>query len=185
MVSIVALWLPILVSSVLVYIGSSVIHMLLGYHANDIAPVPNEERARTALRELSIPPGDYGIPKAKNMKDMSSPEFVAKRTQGPVAFLTILPAGPVGMGPLLLRWFLFLVAVSVLVAYITGQTLAPGTEYMRVFQIAGAVAFVGYGTESWPQSIWWGRKWSMTLKNTFDALVYALLTAGAFAWLWP
>jgi hypothetical protein len=159
--------------------------MLLGYHANDLVQVPSEERVRDALREARIPPGDYAIPKAASMKDMNSPEFNAKRTEGPVAFLTIAPSGAVKMGPLLLRWFLFLVAVSVFVAYVAGRTLAPGTEYLRVFQIAGAVAFVGYGTESWPQSIWWSRKWSMTFKNTFDALVYALLTAGAFAWLWP
>jgi hypothetical protein len=184
-VPILDLWLPILLAAVLVYLASSVIHMLLGYHANDMVEVPSEEQVRAALREAKIPPGDYAIPKASSMKDMSSAGFIAKQTEGPVAVLTVMPSGPVKMGPLLLRWFLYLVVVGVLVAYVTGRALGPGAEYLRVFQIAGAVAFIGYGTESWPQSIWWGRKWSMTLKNTFDALIYALLTAGVFAWLWP
>ena len=185
MVPIFDLWLPILLAAVLVYVASSVIHMLLGYHAGDQAPVPSEEKVRAALREAKIPPGDYATPKPASAREMSSPEFVAKRMDGPVAFITILPAGPVRMGPMLVRWFLFLVAIGILVAYVTGRALGPGAEYLRVFQIAGAVAFIGYGVESWPQSIWWGRKWSMTLKNTFDGLVYAMLTAGVFAWLWP
>jgi hypothetical protein len=28
-------------------------------------------------------------------------------------------------------------------------------------------------------------KWSATLKNMFDGLLYALVTAGTFGWLWP
>jgi hypothetical protein len=34
-------------------------------------------------------------------------------------------------------------------------------------------------------SIWAWRRWSTTLKGVFDGLVYALLTAGVFGWLWP
>lgn len=34
-------------------------------------------------------------------------------------------------------------------------------------------------------SIWYSRKWSSTLKSMFDGLVYGLLTAGVFGWLWP
>ncbi len=185
MVPIPGLWLAILLSAVLVYVASSVIHMLLGYHAGDMTQVPSEDRVRAALREAKIPPGDYTIPKPGSMKEMSDPAFVAKRTEGPVAVLTILPSGPVKMGPMLLRWFLYLVVISILVAYVTGRALGPGAEYLRVFQVAGAVAFIGYGLESWPQSIWYGRNWGMTLKNTFDGLIYALLTAGVFAWQWP
>lgn len=34
-------------------------------------------------------------------------------------------------------------------------------------------------------SIWYKRKWSSTLKSMADGLVYALVTAGTFGWLWP
>ena len=44
---------------------------------------------------------------------------------------------------------------------------------------------MGYAMGAWPLSIWYGRKWSTTFKSTFDALIYAMLTAGTFGWLWP
>jgi hypothetical protein len=33
--------------------------------------------------------------------------------------------------------------------------------------------------------IWKGLPWSMVLKEAFDGLIYALLAAGSFGWLWP
>jgi hypothetical protein len=27
--------------------------------------------------------------------------------------------------------------------------------------------------------------WSIVLKESFDGLIYSLLTAGTFGWLWP
>jgi len=179
------LWIPILLSAVLVFVASSVIHMFLGYHAGDRVAVPQEDRVREALREASIPPGDYAIPRAGSMKEMSDPAFIQKQEEGPVAILTVLPSGPVRLGPLLVQWFVFTLVVGVIVAYLTGRVLGPGAEYLAVFRVAGTVAFAAYAVGEWSQSIWFGRKWSTTLKNTFDGLVYALLTAGAFGWLWP
>ena len=53
------------------------------------------------------------------------------------------------------------------------------------FRFVGCTAFIGYAVALWQNSIWFKRKWSTTAKNTFDGLVYALLTAGTFGWLWP
>jgi len=185
MVTIPELWLPILLAAVLVFVASSIIHMFLGYHATDFEAVPNEDRVRKALREAAIPPGDYTIPWAGSMKEMGDPAFIEKQEEGPVAMFTVLESGPVRMGPLLLKWFAFILVVSVVVAYLAGRTLAEGAEYLAVFRVAGTVAFVAYAADSWPQSIWLGRKWSTALKNTFDGLIYALVTAGVFGWLWP
>ncbi len=185
MVAIPELWLPILLASVLVFLASSVIHMFLGYHAGDMVEIPSEDRVRAAMREASIPPGDYAIPRAGSMKEMSDPAFIAKQKEGPVAVLTVLPSGPPNLGVMLGQWFLFILVVSLIVAYLTGRTLTPGAEYLSVFRVAGTVAVVAYAADSWPRSIWYGQKWSTTLKNTFDGLIYAVLTAGAFAWLWP
>jgi hypothetical protein len=185
MVTIPELWLPILLAAILVFVASSVIHMFLGYHAGDFDAVPDEDRVREALRGADIPPGDYAIPKASSMKEMADPEVVRKYEEGPVAVLTILKSGPVKMGPVLGKWFLFLVAVSIIVAYLAGRTLVAGADAMAVFRVAGTVAFVAYAADSWPQSIWFGKRWSTTLKNTFDGLVYGLVTGGVFALLWP
>ena len=58
MVSIVSLWMPIVVSGVLVFFISSFIHMVLPYHNTDFRKLPDEDGVFTALQDLSIPPGD-------------------------------------------------------------------------------------------------------------------------------
>jgi hypothetical protein len=64
-------------------------------------------------------------------------------------------------------------------------TLPAGSAYLRVFQIVGTSAFLGYAAALVQQSIWYGRSWSMTIRTMLDGLLYALLTAGLFGWLWP
>jgi hypothetical protein len=183
MVPILSLWLPIVVAAVLVFVVSSLIHMLLKYHAGDYGPVPDEAVVADALRPLS--PGQYTIPYAASVKEMNEPEYEAKMKQGPVALVTIRDPGSTGMGPSLVMWFVFALLVSVVAAYVTGRALGPGAEYKQVFRFAGTAAFIVYALGHWPESIWYGRPWKTTLKNTIDGVIYALVTAGAFGWLWP
>jgi hypothetical protein len=77
------------------------------------------------------------------------------------------------------------VLVSVFAAYVAGRALAPGAHYLGVFRFAGAVAFAGYSLGILQFSIWYRRNWGTTMKSVFDGLIYALLTAGTFGWLWP
>ena len=185
MVSLMSLWLPILLSAIAVFVVSSVIHMFLGYHANDMLKAPNEAQALTALRGLNLPSGDYGLPKAGSMKEMGTPEFRAKVEQGPVVYMTVQAKGSLGMGPQLVQWFLYCVVVTVFGAYIASRTLAPGTDYLHVFRVVGAVTFAGYALGQISDSIWYSRSWATTFRNVFDGLVYALVTAGFFGWRWP
>lgn len=185
MISIAALWMPIIVAAVLVFIASSIIHMAPLWHRSEFPKAPNEDRILDALRPFSIPPGDYMLPRASDMKDMKSPEFTEKMKRGPVVIMTVLPNGPPSMGKNLTLWFIYAVAVGIFAAYITGLTLAPGTGYLTVFRIASATAFIGYAVALWQMSIWYHRAWSTTLKLTLDGLIYSLLTGGAFGWLWP
>jgi len=184
-VSIVSLWLPILVSAVFVFIVSSVIHMVLKYHNTDFKTVPNEDQVMAALRPFNIPPGDYMMPRPADAAAMKTPEFQAKCKQGPVIGMTVYSSEMFNMGPSLVMWFLFSVVVSVFAAYVAGRALPAGAEYLAVFRFTGVTAFVGYAVANWPNSIWYKRSWTTTLKNTFDGLVYGLVTAGAFGWLWP
>ena len=180
-----ALWLAILLSSVIVFIVSSIIHTVLPWHKTDYPSVPNEDRVRDALRPLAIPPGDYFIPRASSGGEMRSPEFCAKLNEGPVLVLTVMPNGPSPMGRNLVLWFVYCVVVGCFAAYVAGRALPPGAPYLRVFQFVGATAFVGYVLALFQMSIWYRRAWSTTIKSTVDGLIYALLTAGAFGWLWP
>lgn len=185
MAAILSLWLPILVAAVLVFIASTVIHMFLGYHKNDWSAVPDEEAFRRAVRPLAIPPGDYSVPRCESMKDMSTPEYQAKLTEGPVLMMTVLPNRMHAMGKSLMLWFVFSLVVGAFVAFVTGSTIEVGAAYGDVFCIAAAVGFAGYGLAEVPLSIWFSRSWATTARNLFDALVYALVTAGTFGWLWP
>jgi len=185
MVPLVSLWLPILLSAVVVFIASSIFHMVLPYHNKDLRKVPAEDEVMNALRKFNIPPGDYALPCAAGPKDMNNPGFIDKMKKGPVILMTVIPSGPPAMGKNLVLWFLYCLAVSIFSAYITGRALTPGVEYLSVFRFAGATAFIGYTVALWQNSIWYRRAWTTTLKSTFDGLVYALLTAGMFGWLWP
>ena len=185
MVSIWSLWLPIVLSAVLVFVASSIIHMVLAYHRTDFAKVPAEDDVMDGLRKFDIRPGNYVMPCGGSPKEMGRPDFIERATKGPVAFLTVIPSGPPKMGKNLIQWFVYSLAVGVIAAYMTGRALGPGAEYLAVFRFAGTTAFVAYAVGLWQDSIWYGRAWSTTFKNTFDGLVYALLTAGVFGWLWP
>lgn len=185
MVSIASLWLPVLLSAVLVFLASSVIHMLLSYHAGDAGPLPEQGKVMDALRPFEIPPGDYAVPRPASMKEMNTPEFQAELARGPVAFLTVLPNGPMAIGRSLGQWFVYCLVVGAVAGYAAGLTLAPGADYGLVFRVVGVVAFAGYALAIPQSTIWWYRSWRFTLTTMFDGLIYALLTAGAFGWLWP
>jgi len=185
MITLQALWLPILLSAVIVFVVSSIIHMLLPWHKNDYPKVPEEDKLMDALRPLAVPPGDYMIPRASSTQDMRSPEFAAKLQKGPVLILTMMPNGPFTMGKNLVSWFLYSLVIGIFAAYVASRALPVGAEYLRVFQLTGVTAFIAYSVALWQMSIWYRRAWRITLKTTADGLIYALLTAGTFGWLWP
>jgi hypothetical protein len=180
-----ALWQPIVLSAVLVFILSAIIHMVLKYHNSDYKRLPNEDAVRAALRSGNSSPGQYIFPHADDMKQMGSPEMQQKFIEGPVGVLYLKRPGPPTMGPALAQWFLFNLWVSLLVAYVAARTIPPGTEYLDVFCTVGVVTFLAYAAGVLPASIWMGKPWAVTAKEMFDGLLYALVTAGTFGWLWP
>jgi hypothetical protein len=179
------LWLPILLSAVFVFVASSLIHMASPWHKSDYPKMPNEDQVMDALRPLAIPPGDYFVPRPSGRDEMRSPAFAEKMKKGPVIVMTVLPSGAMSMARNLVLWFLYTAVVGLFAAYIAGRALPPGTPYLRVFRFAGATAFIAYSAALWQMSIWYRRAWTTTIKATVDGLIYALLTAGTFGWLWP
>ena len=179
-----ALWLPILVSAVLVFAASSLIHMASPWHKSDYPKLSNEQQVLDALRPLSVPLGDYMMPRPSTREEMRSPAFLERFKAGPVVMMTVMPSD-MSMGRSLGMWFGYCAVVGVFAAYIAGRALAPGSSYLQVFRFAGATAFIGYSLALWQMSIWYRRAWATTIKATIDGLIYACLTAGAFGWLWP
>lgn len=185
MVPILALWAPILVSAVIVFVASSIMHMVLPFHRSDYGKIQHEDDVMEAMRKAGVTPGDYLLPHSSSHAAMKDPAFVDKMAKGPVAMMTVMPSGRPAMGAQFVQWFVFCVVVGVFAAYIAGRALPPGGHYLAVFRFAGATAFIGYSLALWENSIWFKRAWSTTLKSTLDGLVYGLLTAGTFGWLWP
>jgi hypothetical protein len=180
-----ALWLPILLSAFIVFIASWLIHSVLPWHKSDYPKLPKEDQVMDALRPFGIPPGDYMVPRAGSMQDMRTPEFAEKLAKGPVMIVTVMPGGPFSMGKNLAQWFVYCLVVTFLAAYVASRALPVGAAYEPVFRFVGVTAFIGYAVALWQMSIWYRRAWSTTIKATIDGLVYALLTAGTFGWLWP
>ncbi|HYC33402.1 MAG TPA: hypothetical protein VEB59_14035 [Gemmatimonadales bacterium] len=185
MVSLGALWLPVLLSAVFVFIVSSIIHMVLKYHSADYRRLPNEEAVRAAIRSGNPPPGQYVTPHVADMKEMETPEVRQKFIEGPIALMYLRKPGPPGMGSSLVNWFLFSLVISFFVAYIASHVLDAGTEYLQVFRVVGATAFLAYAAGQVPEAIWMGKPWPVALKQVLDGLIYGLVTAGTFGWLWP
>ena len=185
MTGLTALWLPILLSAVLVFFASSIVHMASPWHKNDYPRLPDEDAFRNALGSLNLPAGDYMVPRAYARGDLQSPEFLAKLEQGPNVIMTVMPKGGMKMSTSLIQWFIYLLAVSIVAAYVAGRALPPGSEYLEVFRFVGTTAFVAYSFALFQMSIWYRRSWGITIKSAIDGLLYALLTAGMMGWLWP
>jgi hypothetical protein len=185
MVPLSSLWLPILVSAVIVFLASWIIHMFLPHHRSDFQKLPQEDAVLDALRSWNIPTGQYLAPYANSPAQMKQPDYVEKRKRGPALFLTLVTGADPGMGKSLLQWFIYLLVMSLFAAYLACHVMAAGAPYLAVFRIVGVTLFMGYGLGHPHQSIWYRQEWSTTAKYLFDGLIYSLLTAGVFGWLWP
>jgi hypothetical protein len=184
MVPLSALWLPIVLSAVIVFVASSIMHMVLPYHHSDYQKLPDEDKVLAAVRAAGVKRGLYVFPFCTH-KEMKSPALIEKYNQGPVGMMTVFPIGPPVMPKFLGLWFAYCLIIGFFVAYLTAHTVASGAYYLAVFRVVGTAAFLAYGLGNMSNSIWKGQTWSMTIKEVIDGLVYALLTAGTFGWLWP
>ncbi len=185
MVSIFSLWIPILLSAVIVFVASSLVHMLFRYHANDFHKLPDEGMVADALRKSNVAAGQYMLPYAETPREARSAEFRQKLEKGPGAMLTVWPAGRPSMVSNLVQWFVYSIVIGIFAAYVATRALGPEAHYLEVFRFVGFTAFVCYTVAGWQDSIWFRRSWGTTIRNTLDGLIYALLTAGTFGWLWP
>ncbi len=178
--TIMSLWLPILVSAVIVFIAGAVIWMIMPWHKSDWGQTADEEGVRSALK--STGPGMYTLPHCEPSQ-FKDPAMQQKFIDGPQAYITVVPNGLPKMGGKLIMMFLYNLLVAVLCAYVVSRTLTANAEYLTTFRIAGTIAFIAYGVAYVQESIWFGRRWSVTLKTFLDALIYGLLTGGVFGWL--
>jgi hypothetical protein len=180
-----SLWLPVIVSAVVVFIASSVIHMALKYHKADIKSLPNEDAVREALAKANASPGVYMTPYCADHQQMKEPAFAQKFEKGPVAILTVFPKGMPMLPKHLAMWFGFSLLLSFVAGYVARHTLHPGAGGMEVMRITGTIAFTGHAFSHVSDSIWKGQPWGNTARAILDGAIYAVLTALTFRLLWP
>ena len=182
--TVLSLWLPILVSAIGVFIVSSIIHMVLGYHQNNFKKVPNENAFLDEVGKLDIPPGEYMYPYCSGPKDMQSEGYMDKLNKGPVGMMTAMPKGPFAMGKNLANWFIYSILVGIFCAYISLLSLNSESSFNLIMHTVSIAAFGGYALALIQNSVWYSRAWFTTAKFMFDGLVYSLTTGAIFAWLW-
>jgi len=177
MVTLTSLWMPILLGTAVSFAAGALLHMFVKHHRGDFKALPNEDAGLQALSSLQLTPGDYFIPHPGS-----------SRTQGgaPItALMTVLRPGGMQLGSALVQWVLYQLLVTLLCAYVASRTLPFAAPYLNVFRVVGTVGFMAYSMAYMHESIWWQRSWAITIKYMIDGLIYALLTAGVFGWLWP
>ena len=179
------LWLVIVVAGLFCWVASALIHMLIKYHNADYKSLENEAEVSTVIRSLLPKPGLYTLPYCSDMKEMADEAMQEKFNIGPVAMISIMPNGMPQMGKLMLQQILFFIFGAFFIAYLASISIATGAEYMLVFRFVFVASFLTYGWAQVPYSIWMGQPWSNCLRYLIDAFIYAGVTAGVFAWLWP
>ncbi len=178
------LWLPIVLSGVIVLIGSAAVWMLLKYEGAQWKPIEGEDQLRDAVRKLNLPaPGQYMFPHGMGREGMAA--AMKKMEQGPNGILLLTKPRKFSMTSQLVQSLIYYLVVSSFVAYVASHALPAGVDYLRVFQVVGATGFMAYGFALVPEAIWFGRTWKSVTMSLISALIYGCLTAGTFGWLWP
>ena len=179
------LWLPIVVSGVVVFILSALAWTVMPHHKKDWQGLPNADAVQLAMRAVPPAPGQYALPWARDPKVFEDPAMKEKLDKGPRAFITIVPNGMPPMGPMMAKSLVFSLVVSLLVAYVSWHALGAGADDSSVFRIVGATTMMSFILGSVPDSIWFGRPWRNFGMQVIDGVVYGLASAAIFCWLWP
>jgi hypothetical protein len=177
------LWLPIVVSAVLVFVLSAASHMALPWRKGEWGRLTDFAALQAALRGLA--PGMYAFPAAPDPKEQMKPEWMERWAKGPSGWFTVAPPGPISMGRNMALSLLAFLGVAFMDAYVAWHALGPGAHYRAVFRIVGTVGVLAFGVGPIFNSIWYHRPWRVYLMDLLDAVLYAFAMAGVFGWLWP
>lgn len=179
------LWLPIVLSGLFVFIWSALSWTLLPWHNGEWGGLPNQDAVRAALRAANPAPGQYVIPFAADPKVRQSKAHMDDVAAGPSAYVTVIPRGPMRMGPMMVKSLVVNIVVSLFAAYAAWHALGPGASYLTVFRVVGAIGFMAYAFGTAHESIWFSKPWKSWWLGAVDALIFGLLMAGTFGWRWP
>jgi hypothetical protein len=184
-ISLAQLWLPVVLAAVLIFVASSLIHMVFKWHNREYRPLSNEEAVRAAIRAGAPAPGQYALPHVVDMKDMKLPQVQQKFSEGPVAFLTVRPSGAIKMGKPLVLWFVYTLVVTLIAAYVAAKSLPAQASAAQILRVTSLIPFLAYVGGSIQHGIWMGKPWSSVAKEVLDGAIYAAITSLTLLSLWP
>ena len=184
MIDLAQLWLPILLSAIAVFVASSLIHMVLQWHKSDYQKLPNEDEVRMAILNGRATPGQYMLPHCVT-RPVGESDIQRKFAEGPIGILALKAAGPPKMGPMLLQWFVYVLLLGAVVAYLASRSLGPSAPFLNVFRLVATISFLAFVCGSIQNGIWMGRQWRSVALDGVDALIYGAVSGAIFGWLWP
>lgn len=185
MADLLQLWLPILLTAVFVFIASSLIHMVFKWHAAEYRALRNEDEVRAALQAGISGPGKYVLPHCEEMKDMQSETMQQKYREGPLGILLIGPNGLPNMAKLLSQWFVLSLVVAAIAGLMAVQTVGLQGDGHDAGHLVGLASLLAYSAGSVIDGIWMYKPWRSVAKDLLDAVIYAIISALTFMWLWP
>lgn len=182
-----ALWLPIILSAVAVFIASALAWMLVGHHSKDHQGL-GEERERKlieALKSINIAPGVYGFPDMhKAMSRDEQRKMFDTMFQNPVGLLRVWRHPNMGVN-MFMSFVIYLVA-STLIAYLGWAAFGHAkVEFTKIFQVLGTAGVLTYTIASLPGDVWFQNSKRAMVLNVLDGVVFGLITGAIFAWRWP
>lgn len=176
--SLTSLAVPILLSAVALFVASFLSWMVVQLHRDDWKKLENEDAVMATAAK--VPVGNYMFPCAKSMEEMKSEEFQKKYDSGPRGILTILPKANMGLN--LGLTFLYFIAISFLLAYLSSMVLPPGTEFAKVLRFVSTAALMTFLAAMVQHAIWFKTR---IFGHLIESIAFALIVGAFFAMFWP
>lgn len=182
--SLLALWLPVVLSAAAVWVAFIVATVALPHHKRDFIALPDEDGFMEDLRRRGVPPGNYLFPDFRGRAAMESAKVQKALHEGPVGHLSVWRT-PLTMADKMFGTLAVFLVVSILIAYLTRAAIPGPASFARVFQVAGTAGVLAYCFSFLPGAIWWGSYRRTMVANIIDGVVYGAITGAIFAWRWP
>lgn len=183
MTFLISLWLPIVVTTAVLFIASFLAWVVLPHHKPDYKRWPDEDALMRFVSESGAAPGEYLFPLI-DQKDLKEDWAMGRYDRGPWGMVNVWPAKP-NMAANMIKTVLFFLVVTVLVGYVGQAALPAGAAFGEVFRVVGVTAMLAHTTGGMCREIWFTRPLRAKIMDALDGIVFGLLTGLVFALLWP
>lgn len=175
-----SLLVPIVLSAIALFFASFLSWMVLQLHRDDWKKLDKEDEFLKAMQNLDVPLGNYMFPGWNSPDEMKSEEYQQKWNAGPSGIMTVFPK--VNMGKKLVLTFVYFLIISFALAYLSTLAIAPGAEFMAVFQFMAIAGFLTFLSANVQHSIWFHNR---ILGHVIESILYALIVGFIFGLMWP